>query len=908
MFNLTTKFNPMKNRLLNLAQSAKFLRNFRSLSMCMFAIATNAIIMVAQPTNPSPQAIPYLNDFGNSNITDDYLAAKGMNFSRYTASGTRIRNSEALLLTIPDANFGDRLIQDEITTADVYISTSLGVGYISNGLGPISLLEGTNAKLMFSIGGRTFQNVLALNTSGYSNIKFNYELQQLENLSTVTGNITETIVNAVLEYRIGTSGAWSTLSGVTYTSDGKAIGEVSTFAGILPTDANNQPVVQVRWITYQDYGTYLEEYLSFGLDNIAITGDALPPTKVDIISISPSSIFNLAPNTIVIASKNDAGVISPVISSTGITLNSLNTSLTGTASGTILAGTAFVTISGFAFPTSGIYDLIATSTFGDALLAGTVSGIVVNQTTPATKLKIAKIVPATGSKFFPNEPFIVVVQATDNSGNAGLVSQNTTVAIESSGLGTLSITGSLVIPANTSSISILGVNYSGLAKDLTLIVKSFSGDALISSDPTLPFNVGRIATAIVINNVLPGNILIGKEFLINAYFVDEEGEDAVSLTPLTITASLATGTGTLGGAVTGVIPSLSTDGSINGITYSKAESIVIQVSANGLTSASTTGVSITADPNAGLNILYFEDFEKTNRSVVGPNGKLPALPGNMKIFNVDNTSSVEYADYAKDAFVVIRRRGRGITPLPVDESIYTAEKLYYFDNSTSVNPDSNWVAAATSYFSDTQTEDANRWLVTPGVSITGLNIKFSLQALSGTSTGNYKDDFELRYSQKNPGSSINIADWLVLPLKNIVTSSASGVNTAPTVPITYSVDLPNAFSNKIIYFAIRLVTKSPGGDRLYVDNLLVTSGSATSTQDEVSSKSITVFPNPVGSTLYIKGAEAGDINIIDIAGSTVVSTKTTGFTSVDVSGLAGGVYFVKVATATGAYTTKFIKE
>jgi hypothetical protein len=58
--------------------------------------------------------------------------------------------------------------------------------------------------------------------------------------------------NLTLQYRTGTSGAFTTVTGGTYTTNATSQGAASTFTNIaLPSACNNQAVVQLRWIYYE---------------------------------------------------------------------------------------------------------------------------------------------------------------------------------------------------------------------------------------------------------------------------------------------------------------------------------------------------------------------------------------------------------------------------------------------------------------------------------------------------------------------------------------------------------------------------------------------------------------------------------------------------------------------------------
>lgn len=68
-----------------------------------------------------------------------------------------------------------------------------------------------------------------------------------------------------------------------------------------------------------------------------------------------------------------------------------------------------------------------------------------------------------------------------------------------------------------------------------------------------------------------------------------------------------------------------------------------------------------------------------------------------------------------------------------------------------------------------------------------------------------------------------------------------------------------------------------------------------------------IYPNPVADRLNIVCSDqVREVNVIDITGRTVIGAGAE--TTVDVSGLAAGVYMIRVATENGIGTQKFVKE
>lgn len=113
---------------------------------------------------------------------------------------------------------------------------------------------------------------VALNSSGRTNILISWTAA--DNLATASR-----VSALALQYRIGTSGTFTTVAGTTYTTTAAAQAAAQNFSNIaLPSSCNNQPVVQVRWIYWEVSGAGGRDPIR--LDDITISSSAVatPPT------------------------------------------------------------------------------------------------------------------------------------------------------------------------------------------------------------------------------------------------------------------------------------------------------------------------------------------------------------------------------------------------------------------------------------------------------------------------------------------------------------------------------------------------------------------------------------------------------------------------------------------------------
>ncbi len=142
-------------------------------------------------------------------------------------------------------------------------STSAGVYNWGNKIGPL----GT--------GSVSPQVVLAFSTTGKTNIAVSYDVYKTKENTRSNG--------VTLQYRVGTAGTWTSLANSDYISGSSAVGTFSSFSNLkLGANADNQAVVQIRWIFYELGGSGSRDGL--GYKNIIVdqaTPDGTGSAKVE---------------------------------------------------------------------------------------------------------------------------------------------------------------------------------------------------------------------------------------------------------------------------------------------------------------------------------------------------------------------------------------------------------------------------------------------------------------------------------------------------------------------------------------------------------------------------------------------------------------------------------------------------
>lgn len=209
--------------------------------------------------------------------------------------------------------------------------------------------------------------VLALNTQNRANVTVNW-----------TAGTVATIGRSYtlrFQYRVGAGGTWTDIlqSGLPTEYPVGAIGTTQTFSTLLPVAAENQPVVEVRWVYNYLSGSGSRPELS--LDEISATSASSigTPTKFSITAISPSSPSTSSPFSVVVRSTNALGNPLFVATATSFTLSRVagTGTLSGVLTGTIPAGASSVTLTNVNYNVaeSGVV-IRATRTAGDVLAFG----------------------------------------------------------------------------------------------------------------------------------------------------------------------------------------------------------------------------------------------------------------------------------------------------------------------------------------------------------------------------------------------------------------------------------------------------------------------------------------------------------------------------------------------------------
>lgn len=255
-------------------------------------------------TNPSAVSLPF-------SLTSQSSATlpSGVAVHRFSSIQTT--------RTLSPANGGDLPNQGSTplsNTGGWYHLGADGIGMLASGSNPAGAV------------------VVAINTTSKTGITVSWNCKTIYNQSSRDNSV-------ALQYRVGTSGNFINVgSSSTYSSTGNANGHTSgTFTETLPAGAENQAVVQVRWIYWESVSTSGSRD-KIAVDNISITGTTSSscnaPTGLAASGITTSSA-NLSWNPVSGASSYEYTVstsATPPGSGTGT--SSTSYAATGLSSGT----------------------------------------------------------------------------------------------------------------------------------------------------------------------------------------------------------------------------------------------------------------------------------------------------------------------------------------------------------------------------------------------------------------------------------------------------------------------------------------------------------------------------------------------------------------------------------------------
>ncbi|MBE2219450.1 MAG: T9SS type A sorting domain-containing protein [Ignavibacteria bacterium] len=225
--------------------------------ICVLFVLIFAGLPVKSQTNPAAQTLPYSQGFSSLLHTSTTYPAGWQGWQYSTNPGGTYQYTPAT---------GDRNLAASVTA-------STNSNNVNNYNGKIGFLNTGS----FDLG-----LVLAINTTGNSNVVVKYDAMTIR--SQQDGTTSNNRVNGLeLQYRVGTSGNFKPAgSRVYFNQQGLAFNQTTavttpqntqTFTVTLPSECDNQSVVQLRWVSRQIAGGGGRP--SFAIDSVDVRQNGL---------------------------------------------------------------------------------------------------------------------------------------------------------------------------------------------------------------------------------------------------------------------------------------------------------------------------------------------------------------------------------------------------------------------------------------------------------------------------------------------------------------------------------------------------------------------------------------------------------------------------------------------------------
>ncbi len=232
-------------------------------------LLAGAVTSQAQ-TNPTARAIPFTEAFPASAFTTYPSGFQGWN----GLSGATVTSQAMAESSAATGN----------ATLNSGTPTSVGAGGLYGMAGQAAVHTSSNAT------NGVNQWMMALNATNRMNITVGYKV------SSVLAN--PRTVGVVAQYRVGTTGGWTTISASSgsnpYSQTGGTTGLKTTVSATLPSECNYQPVVQVRWAIWR--GTETGNSSALGFDDVTVGGTLDTDHDGDPDSTDPCPLLaNMAP-------------------------------------------------------------------------------------------------------------------------------------------------------------------------------------------------------------------------------------------------------------------------------------------------------------------------------------------------------------------------------------------------------------------------------------------------------------------------------------------------------------------------------------------------------------------------------------------------------------------------------------
>lgn len=287
----------------------------------------SASLLIAQ-TNPTPQALPYTQNFGSSTFTSMPTGMAAWN-------GVSGASTTTQALAEASSPTGDATVN--ALTTQTHPSNTAGV------YGQM-VAPSTDARVFIQSSTNATngvnQIVFAINTGSFNAVNISYDLILVNN----GGGSSTRQLGTVLQYRQGTSGTWTTVPGSSNLYSGTQPQDTVSQFNLLVTGLSTSTDYQFRWALWRPTSG-AGNSLGVGIDNINVTGQTVSSPSVS-LSASAASGSEANASVITLTATSSSPVtanetVSLSVSGVGITAGDYtlsNTQITipnGQSTGTV---------------------------------------------------------------------------------------------------------------------------------------------------------------------------------------------------------------------------------------------------------------------------------------------------------------------------------------------------------------------------------------------------------------------------------------------------------------------------------------------------------------------------------------------------------------------------------------------
>jgi hypothetical protein len=444
------------------------------------------------------------------------------------------------------------------------------------------------------------------------------------------------------------------------------------------------------------------------------------------------------------------------------------------------------------------------------------------------------------------------------------------------------------------------------------------------------------AVKVSITSVNSGSsVVMGQPFSVSIQALDSENSPAAVKTETLVTLSLATGTGNLGGTLSGTISAGSLTVTISGITYDKVEEgVSLTATASGLSSATSstfnvvvptyqlsltqnipgagaqtgTGiyaegapVTVTATPKSGFSFINWtlNDSEVSiSTSFTFPMPASPiVLKANYQLLSGTNLIHYWHFNNAAELSVPLASVNADFSSVGNASLIFATDGVMGVYNNNVLSPaDLNAHMNASAGYNlrlGNPSTDKEVVLTCPSTGYEKLYFTF---AASGVGSGSAKK-INLFYSADNGGNWVKIIDTYELTTNYQL----------------YSYDLSDineVNNNEDLQFKINFDEAGTDGNQR-LDNISLTGALMISTDVEFDSQEdvITLYPNPISDMVRIQSKAGSVVSIYNLAGMLLQSFHMHATTElVNIKEYPSGIYIVSSENGDVKSFVKFVKK